>query len=156
MDIIAVAALTEKKVIGKDNWMPWDLPDELTHFRTITRDGTIIMGRKTFDSVGRGMPNRDNIIVSRSMQDPGIERLQVAHSIEEAIDKAKIFGKPIYVIGGAEIYKLALPYLTHMWLSFIKEDYEGDTFFPEWDKTEWEQTLLEDKGKWIFTKWEKV
>ena len=149
-DIIAVAAMTQKgHVIGKDNWLPWSIPDELAHFRKVTSDGVVIMGRKTWDSIGRPMPKRVNIVVSRSMQP--VEGILIERSLEDAIATARKYNRPIYVIGGRQIYQDALEkkLLDKMYLSFIKKEYDGDTTFPDWDEREWAVESEEDRGEWV-------
>lgn len=140
MIISLVAAASENNVIGKDNWMPWDLPAELAHFRAYTRGKTVIMGRKTYDSVGRPMPNRHNIVVSRQegLQIPGVD---VVTSVEEALELAKKDGlEEVCVIGGEQIYKAALPYATHIQLSRVHTIIEGgEAFFPEVDWGDWKE-----------------
>ena len=139
-----IAAMTkEKHTIGKNNWLPWDIPDELQHFRKTTSGGTVIMGRKTYSSIGRLMPKRHNIIVTRQ---PGlkIEGADVCHSVPEAIALAKKDGKDIWIIGGAEIYREAIPLTEKMYLSYIQKEYEGDTYFPTWNKEEWDIETTED------------
>ncbi|MDO8480550.1 MAG: dihydrofolate reductase [Nanoarchaeota archaeon] len=155
--VIAVAAMTEHgHIIGKNNWLPWDIPDELQHFRKITLDGTVIMGRKTWDSIGRPMPKRQNIVVSSSLgQTHGIE---VCRSLEGAIAAAKKIGKPIYVIGGRTIYQEALQkkLLDKLYLSFIKKDYPGDTRFPEWNEDEWKLEKEEEHPEWTFNVFSRI
>ena len=149
--IIALAAMTQNgHIIGKDNWLPWDIPDELAHFRKTTLDGTVIMGRKTWDSIGRPMPKRHNIVVSSSLGPT--QGVEVCRSLEEAIACAKKIGKPIYVIGGRTIYQEALnqKLLDKMYLSFIKKDYPGDTRFPDWNEAEWALEKKEDHPEWTF------
>ncbi len=140
MIISLVAAASENNVIGKDNWMPWDLPAELAHFRAYTRGKTVIMGRKTYDSVGRPMPNRHNIVISRQ-KDLVIEGADVVSSVEEALELAKKDGLPeVCVIGGEQIYKAALPHATHIQLSRVHVTIEGgEAFFPEVDWTQWKE-----------------
>lgn len=140
MIISLVAAASDNNVIGKDNWMPWDLPAELKHFRDYTRGKTVIMGRKTYDSVGRPMPNRHNIVVSRQegLEIPGVD---VVPSIEDAIDLAREDDLPeVCVIGGEQIYRLAMDYATVIQLSRIHTTIEGgEAFFPEISMDEWKE-----------------
>lgn len=140
MIISLVAAASDNNVIGKDNWMPWDLPAELAHFRAYTRGKTVIMGRKTYDSVGRPMPNRHNIVVSRQegLEIPGVD---VVPSIEDAIDLAREDELPeVCVIGGEQIYRLAMDYATQINLSRIHTTIEGgEAFFPEISMDEWKE-----------------
>jgi dihydrofolate reductase len=138
--ISLVAAASDNNVIGKDNWMPWDLPAELAHFRAYTRGKTVIMGRKTYDSVGRPMPNRHNIVVSRQ-KDLSIEGVDVVSAVEEALELAKKDGlAEVCVIGGEQIYKAALPYANRICLSRVHVTIEGgEAFFPEVDWTQWKE-----------------
>jgi dihydrofolate reductase len=138
MIISLIAAASENNVIGKDHWMPWDLPAELSYFRNITRGKTVIMGRKTYDSVGRPMPNRHNIVVSRNT-DLTIPDVDVVGSVEEAIELAKKDNlDEIFVIGGEQIYRAALPYADRIYLSRVHTNIEGgEAFFPEFDEKVW-------------------
>nr|AIA17213.1 Dihydrofolate reductase [uncultured bacterium] len=139
MIISLVAAASENNVIGKNNWMPWDLPAELAHFRAYTRGKTVIMGRKTYDSVGRPMPNRHNIVITQqNLTIPGVD---VVHSIEDALELAKKDGlEEICVIGGGSVYKAALPYANRIHLSRIHTTIEGgEAFFPDIDWSQWQE-----------------
>lgn len=138
MLISLIAAASENNVIGKDNWMPWNLPAELAYFRATTRGKTVIMGRKTFDTMGRPMPNRHNIVVSRNA-DLKIEGVDVVTSVEEAIESAKADNlDEAFVIGGEQIYRLALPHADRVYLTRVHTDIEGgEAFFPEFDEAEW-------------------
>jgi dihydrofolate reductase len=147
---IIISAMTKKgKVIGKNNWLPWEIPEELQMFRRLTINSTVIMGRKTYDSVGRPMPKRHNIVLSRK---PNLadERVEWARSMEDALEKAKVQGKDIFIIGGHGIYKEGIPYSDKMYLSYIKNEYSGDTNFPEWDETDWEIEKKEDYNEFEF------
>ena len=142
--IIIISAMTkEHHVIGKDNWLPWNIPEELQLFRQNTIGSTIIMGRKTYDGLGRLMPKRHNIIVSRK-PDLKIPGADVCPSIETALELAKKDHTTIFIIGGAEIFKVGIPYADKMYLSFIKQDYTGDTYFPNFNKEEWEIESTKD------------
>jgi len=145
----------EKKVIGKDNWLPWEIPEELKHFRTTTALGTVIMGRKTYDSIGRPMPKRHNIVVTRQ-KGLTIEGVDICHSVPEAINLAKKDGKEIWIIGGADIYQQAIPLTERMYLSYIKKEYHGDTVFPEWNKQEWKVERTEDHEEWTLVIYQRI
>ncbi len=150
MTIILIAAMTRKRVIGKNNALPWNIPEELQHFRTQTLDSTVIMGRKTYDSIGRLMPKRHNIIVSRSaLTIPGAD---ICSSLGEAVKKAKTYGQTIFIIGGAQIFKEALDnkLADKMYLSYVKHDYDGDTYFPEFDENEWTVEKREEHQEFEF------
>jgi dihydrofolate reductase len=138
MIVSLIGAASENNVIGKDNWMPWDLPAELSYFRNITRGKTVIMGRKTYDTVGRPMPNRHNIIVSRNA-DLKIPDVDVVGSVEEALELAKKDQlDEIFVIGGEQIYRAAMPYADRIYLSRVHTAIEGgEAFFPEFDEDAW-------------------
>lgn len=141
--IIVIAAMTKQgKVIGKDQWLPWDIPEERALFRKLTQNSTVIIGRKTYQAIGKPLPKRHTIVASRSKKPiPGVE---VCTSIEETLKKAESYGRIIFVIGGAEIYRASLPFADTMYLSFIKKEYEGDTYFPEWNEEEWRIEKEED------------
>ena len=144
MAIILIAAMTKgKHVIGKNNKLPWSIPEELEKFRGFTKGNTVIMGRRTFESVGsKPLPNRNNIVVSASLQPQ--KSVEVARTIKEAIEKAKSYVKDIYIIGGAKIYEQSFQYADKMYISYIKEEYDGDTFFPEFSEADWEIERKED------------
>ncbi len=147
--IIIIAAMTKRgRVIGKEGWLPWDIPEELALFRKLTRNSTIIMGRKTYEAVGRAMPERHNIVVSRSKS--FLPDAEVCTNIELALKKAKKYQRDIFIIGGAEIYRTSMPFADKMYLSFIKKEYEGDTYFPDWDEKEWQVEKEEDYPEFNF------
>jgi len=135
MSITIIAALTKDRVIGKDNALPWYIPEDLKNFKKLTSGNTVVMGRKTYESIGKPLPNRNNIVVSRSV--PSIEGVDVCSSLEVAIEKARSYGKEIFIIGGASIYELALPFADKMYLSYVKVNYKGDTYFPKFNQDGW-------------------
>lgn len=127
--------MDENRLIGKDNDLVWHLPNDLKHFKNLTAGHAIIMGRKTFESLGKPLPKRTNIIVTRN-SDFKAEGCLVCNSIEEAIKLASEDPQP-FIVGGAEIYKLALPLAHTMELTRVHGEYEGDTWFPEWEDKNW-------------------
>ena len=133
--ISLIAAMTPKRVIGRDNQLLWNIPEDMQNFRKLTTGNVVIMGRKTFESIGRPLPNRHNIVISRNKKH--IEGAQVASSVEESLTLAKKHHKDIFVIGGAQIYEQFLQIADTMHLSFVKEEYEGDAHFPTFDSKEW-------------------
>lgn len=141
MIISAVVAIAENNAIGKDNELLWRLPADLKHFKEITSGHTIIMGRKTFDSIGKPLPNRRNIVVTRKtgLQIPGAE---VTGSIEEAIALCTT-EEEVFIVGGAEIYKAAMPITDRIYLTRVHQSYEADAFFPEIDFNIWKETSVE-------------
>ena len=134
--IYLIAAMTKERVIGKENKLPWDIPEELQHFRSTTKDSVIIMGRKTYESIGHPLPNRPNIVLTT--KDITIEGCEVFHDVQSALDKAKTYGKDIAIIGGSTIYRQTLPFADTMILTYVKKFYEGDTYFPDFDESEWD------------------
>lgn len=113
--------------------MPWHLPAELKHFRQVTRGQVVVMGRKTHESIGKPLKGRVNIVLTRdaAYEAPGCE---VRHSVTELLADER----PLYVIGGAELYRQFLPYADQLILTQIDQEFEGDTFFPAWEPAEWE------------------
>jgi len=129
-----IAALTEDFVIGKDNKIPWKIKNDLRLFREITEGHAVVMGRKTYESIGRPLPNRENIVVSSTLKSSS--EIQVVKTLEDALKQASVF-EDLFVIGGQKIYEQAFPYAHMLHLSWIKEKYEGDAFFPKFDILDW-------------------
>jgi dihydrofolate reductase len=130
-------AMDKNRLIGSNNQLPWHLPQDLAYFKRITMDHKIVMGRKTFDSIGRPLPGRENIIITRDQQF-SCDGCKVLHSIDEFLEMARKVDEEIFVIGGAEIFKELLPYSDRLYVTHIHHEFEGDTFFPETNDTEWE------------------
>ena len=154
LSLIVAASLDG--VIGRDGGMPWHLPEDLKHFRRTTTGHTIIMGRKTWDSIGRPLPRRRNVVVTRQqgLKIPGCD---VVHSLEEAIAVARSADDPEpMVIGGATLYEAALPLATRVYLTRVLQHVDGDTWFPELDPTEWEETSRRDGDGVVFLTLDRV
>lgn len=143
MNLTLIAAMAQNRVIGNNNSLIWHFPEDLKHFKKLTSGHHIIMGRKTFESVGKPLPNRTNIIISRQ-KDYSVEGCLIANSVEAALALVKDDDQP-FIVGGAEIYKLALGYAKTIELTLIKADYEGDTTFPEFDTSIWKLARGEKK-----------
>jgi dihydrofolate reductase len=142
--ISLIAAVSENGVIGAQNRLPWHLPDDLRHFRAITTGHTVITGRKNCESIGKPLPNRRNIVITRQRgyQAPGCE---VAHSLAEALAMAA--DEPeVFVIGGAQLYAQALPLATRLYLTEVHATVAGDTHFPALERSEWQETGRERHG----------
>ncbi len=139
--ITAVVAISSNYAIGKNNQLLWHLPNDLRHFKNITAGGTVIMGRKTFDSVGKPLPKRRNIVITR--QDIAIEGCEVVRSIDEAIALCKTEDE-VFIVGGAEIYRQAMPITNRIYLTIVHHSFDADTFFPEIDYKDWKETERED------------
>ncbi|HEV7331396.1 MAG TPA: dihydrofolate reductase [Flavisolibacter sp.] len=137
MIISLLLAASANNVIGKDNQLPWHLPNDLKYFKNLTWGLPILMGRKTFDSIGKPLPGRKSIIITRNT-DWQHEGVEVVHSVNDAVQKADALGaKEIFVIGGAEIFTVSLQTANRIYLTRIHQDFEGDVFFPEIDEAAW-------------------
>jgi len=137
MIVSLIAAISKNRVIGKNNDLPWRLPDDMKYFMKTTKGHCVIMGRKNYESIPhkfRPLPERTNIVVTRQ-KDYSAESCSVVHSLEDGLAIAKQKSeKEVFVIGGAEIYQLALPEANKLYLTEIDAKIEGDTYFPSFDK----------------------
>lgn len=133
--ISLIVAHDKNRVIGLHNEMPWHLPEELKYFKKMTMGKPIIMGRKTFESIGRPLPGRRNIVITRN-PDYQVEGVEVVNNLENALELVKD-AEEVMVIGGEQIFKLALPIANRLYITFINHEFEGDTFFPQYDLKEW-------------------
>ena len=134
-----IVAISKNNVIGKNNKLIWHLPEDLKRFKKLTTGHTIIMGRKTFESLGRVLPNRKHIVITSNTN------MQIEDENVELIDDIKMLNKYInseeehFIIGGATIYKLLMPYASKMYITKINEEFEGDVYFPKIDKEFWKE-----------------
>jgi dihydrofolate reductase len=135
--ISLIAALARNRVIGIKNRLPWKLSDDLKRFKALTLGHHILMGRKTYESIGRPLPGRTTVIISRGGF-PAAEGCIVAHSIDEAI-AACGSDEEIFFVGGADLYRQALPMADRLYLTEIQADVEGDAWFPEFDRVQWKE-----------------
>ena len=168
--ITIIVAMTKSRLIGYENKMPWHIPEDLKLFKQTTMGNIIIMGRKTFESIGKPLPGRKNFIVSASaFKDDSAENNQSVNdlqnksfakeyepgkayyfkSLEDAIQASFLTDGNPFVIGGASVYKQALPFAKILYVSLVKKIYEGDIYFPEFDAKEWK--LAEEKDFTDFT-----
>jgi len=142
MIISLIAAMDRNRVIGRDNAMPWHLPADLAHFKATTLGKPMLMGRKTFDSLGRPLPGRHNIVLTRAPEWRA-DGVSVAHDLDQAIELAG--DQPeLMIIGGATLYNTLLPRADRLYLTFIDTEIDGDTWFPAWDPDEWQQHERDD------------
>lgn len=140
MILSLLVAVSENNVIGKNNQLPWHLPNDLKYFKNLTWALPILMGRKTFESIGKPLPGRQSIVITRN-KNWNFEGVTVVHSLHEAIKAAESFGaKEVFVIGGAEIFSTAMPQAHRLYLTRIHHDFVGDVFFPAVDFGSWELT----------------
>lgn len=149
MKISLIAAVAKNGVIGTNNPggpdtgagqnMPWHLPDDFAFFKRKTNHHPIIMGRRTLDALGKPLPNRTNIVITRN-QAFSADGVTIVHTLDAAFAEAKTINQQeIFVIGGAEIYAMALPVATTLYLTEIHKTYEGDAYFPDFDKNDWQE-----------------
>lgn len=134
--VSVIVAVAENGVIGDKNSLLWHISEDLRNFKRITSGHPVVMGRKTFESLGRPLPNRKNVVITR--QDIEIEGCEVAHSLEEALAMFSA-DEEIFIIGGAQIYREAMPIADRFYLTRVHHSYEGDTSFPEWNESEWQK-----------------
>jgi dihydrofolate reductase len=147
MFLSLICAMDENMVIGINNNLPWHLPEDLKYFKRTTMGNAIIMGRKTFESIGKPLPGRTNIIVTRN-RDYEVENARTVGSITDAIELAEnvafIDGSTeAFVIGGAELYKEALPLVNRMHLTMVHAEVDGDAWFPDFDVSQWHEVSNE-------------
>jgi dihydrofolate reductase len=155
MQTSLIVAASENGVIGRDNAIPWHLPDDLAFFRQTTEGHPIIMGRKNHESIGKALPNRQNIVITRQ-KDYKAEGCDVVGSLEEALTMAKRDDTDeIFVIGGGEVYKQALSFADRVYLTRVHAEIEGDVFFPDlddgWVEVARERHESDEKHAYAFT-----
>jgi dihydrofolate reductase len=134
MTFSLIAGIGRNNELGKDNQLLWKLPADMKHFRDTTSGHAVVMGRKTFESIGHALPNRRNIVITRDLNYTH-EGVEVVHSIAEAIALFSESDEEVFNIGGAEIYRLALPYTDKLYMTHIDADFDADTFFPTIDSS---------------------
>ena len=135
MLVSIVAAMDRNRLIGRKNQLPWHLPADLAHFKRITMGKPIIMGRGTYESIGRPLPGRTKLVLTRSV-DFHAEGVTVVRSLQQALEAAA-GAQEVMIIGGSSIYELALPLADRLYLTHIEHGYEGDAWFPEFDQAQW-------------------
>ena len=143
MKISLIAAFAEERVIGKDGKIPWTLKEDLKHFRNKTEGFSVVMGRKTYESIGVPLPNRLNIVMTRNPQK--LEGVKEVTNKEKALEIASSYSNEVFIIGGEKIYEEFLPLATKMYLTKIDIKTKGDAFFPKWNVNDWEELSRQDK-----------
>ncbi|PSH00497.1 MAG: dihydrofolate reductase [Nanohaloarchaea archaeon SW_7_46_7] len=159
MKKIIIAAVSENRAIGKNGEIPWDIPEDMKHFKQTTMNHPVIMGRKTYQSFPknvRPLPGRTNIVLTRSGFRPENESVKTANSLEEAYQIANQINDKAFVIGGASVYKKALENADEMILTEVHRKVDGDTFFPEWDKERWKETERDERDGYAFVRYERT
>ncbi|TCK60759.1 dihydrofolate reductase [Seleniivibrio woodruffii] len=134
-ELYLIAAMTKDRVIGSDGKMPWHIPQDLKMFRKITTGNIVVMGRKTYESIGKPLPERENIVLSHTP----VEGVTVCGSILEAVRIGELSDKKLFFIGGAEVYGQVINIVSHMLISWINGSHKGDSYFPEIDFSEWHE-----------------
>lgn len=145
--VAAIAAMSKNLVIGKDNKLLWHIPDDFRHFKQTTMGKPVIMGRKTYESIGKPLPGRINIVITSKPESVSGDIITVG-TVEEAINKGKEIATQsgvdeVFIIGGGQIYEAALPQTDRIYLTVINQEYEGDTFFPKLKADEWEERIIQ-------------
>jgi len=141
-------------VIGDHGVIPWRIPEDFAHFKATTMGGTLVMGRATYDSIGRPLPGRTTIVVTRN-SDWSAEGVLVAHSLSDAFALADQEPGEVYVAGGTQIYEQALPFATHQILTEVHLTTDGDAHYPEFDPASWTETRREAKDGFDWVWWER-
>ena len=145
MSIILIAAVGRNGVIGRDNDLPWRIREDLQHFKQLTLGHTLVMGRKTYDSIGRPLPGRRTVVVTRQ-PDWSADGVEVVHTLEEALK----YEGDLYVAGGGEIYRQALPYADRLELTEVDQSPTGDVTFPELTPADWTETARDQHDGFAF------
>ncbi len=149
--IIIIAAMSEDRIIGAADGMPWNVPEEYAQYLAFVRDNTVIMGRPTWRIFGAEITSAHNIVLSRSSEpEPGAE---LAASMPEALERATSFERDVFIAGGGRVYSQALDVADAMYLSTIKGDFSGDTWFPEWDPAQWTVAVRTEHERFVFTRY---
>jgi dihydrofolate reductase len=143
--VTIVAAVARNGVIGVDGGLPWHLPDDLRRFKSLTMGHVLVMGRRTYESIGRPLPGRTTVVVTRNAGwDPGSEDVLVATGLDEAIGAAKAIDDEVFVVGGAQVYADALPLADLLELTLVDDEPDGDTIFPPVEWGDWDELRRDD------------
>ncbi|MGV3591125.1 MAG: type 3 dihydrofolate reductase [Gammaproteobacteria bacterium] len=149
MKVSLIVAMSQNRVIGRENQMPWHLPDELQYFKRVTMGKPVLMGRNTFESIGKPLPGRPNIVITRNT-DYEVDGISVVNSVEDALDLAEQLTEhdanaEAMVIGGAQIFAATFPRADLLYLTIVQAEVEGDVFFPEFPAEEWRLVSREER-----------
>jgi dihydrofolate reductase len=155
MELVAVAALAENRVIGRNGELPWEsIPADKRQYRERVADAPVILGRRTFESMLENLPGSHQIVLSRTERDYPVETASHASDVEAAIAVAEsLTDEEVYVLGGAKIYELFQPHVDRMVLSRVPGEYEGDVWYPEWDEAEWLLTSASEEAGFTLEQW---
>ncbi len=151
--MIVISAMSQDRIIGKGDGLPWHVPEEYNQFLDIIRGQTVILGRRSYPIFGKGLTSDHNVVVSRSVKElPGAV---VAHTIEEAIEVATSYGKTVFSAGGSTIYEQTIPLADAMYLSFMKGSFAGDAYFPQFNESEWTVETRTDHPAFEFVRYKR-
>jgi dihydrofolate reductase len=153
--VVMVAAVADNGVIGLDGDIPWSIPEDLKHFRATTKGHTVVMGRRTYESIGHPLPYRTNVVVTRQ-PDWTADGVLVAHSVSEAIELAQGLEGDVMVIGGGHVYDAAMPLADVQVLTEVHQEPPGDTHYPPFDREAWTEVRRESHDGYDFVWWERA
>lgn len=155
MSVTLVVAVAENGVIGRDGAIPWHLPADQAHFKALTLGHVLVMGRRTYDSIGRALPGRTTVVVTRQPQwtAPGVV---VCHSVDEALERALQIDPEVFVVGGSAVYAAALPRASDMVLSEVDGVFDGDTYLPSYDRSEWREVTRQECNAFTIVRLQRV
>lgn len=155
---IIIAALSEHRVIGRDNAIPWHYPADMAHLRRVTRGHAVVAGRKTYETFQtRPLPQRRNFVLTRNTAYAVAKGVGVCASLVEVLQSAEAHGsEKLFVLGGAQVYEQALPLADEMILTHVPIDVEGDAYFPAWDESEWEIADQRREGELVFVNYRRL
>jgi dihydrofolate reductase len=153
MTVILIAAVGGNGVIGRDNDLPWRIREDLQHFKELTLGHTLVMGRKTYESIGRPLPGRRTVVLTRR-PDWSADGVEVAHTVDDALKLAD--GNDVYVAGGGEIYRAALPYADRLELTEVDQSPDGDVTFPVFDRSSWTETARVPREGFTFVSYTRA
>lgn len=142
--ISLLVAHDPNRVIGLNNDLPWHVPEDLAYFKEMSMGKAMVMGRKTYESIGRPLPGRLSVVVTRNEDFTAAEGVVVVHDLQEAIRQAEAYAKEVMIIGGAEIFRITMDIADRLYITLIDQEFEGDTFFPEYG-SEWKLVKSSEK-----------
>lgn len=153
MKMYSIVAMGKNNVIGKDGGIPWHIPNDFKYVKEKTMGKTLVMGRKNFESIGRTLPGRRTIILTRDMTYKALG-CEIAYSVDDVMNLCET-DEDVYIFGGQEIYEVFMPYVTRLYITDIKHEFEGDTFFPKFNEDEWKevssvQGLKDEKNRFEY------
>lgn len=155
MRVVIIAAVGRNGVIGADNRLPWRIPEDLARFKELTMGHAIVMGRSTFESIGRPLPGRTNIVLTRR-DDWSHEGVRVAGSLDEALEMAEGEDQDVFIAGGAEVYRAALPIADRLEITEVDAEPDGDTIFPPVDWSRWKESRREPQDGFTFVTYDRA